>query len=36
MIGIFRWLANDAWRNPSIMSAQPAGVFVAGTELPWL
>ena len=30
MIGISRRLAYDAVRNPSIMSAQPVGVLVAG------
>jgi len=36
MIGILRRLANEARRNPSIMSAQPVGVLVAGAEPPWL
>ena len=36
MTGIFRRLAYDALRNPSIMSAQPVGVFVVGPEPPWL
>jgi hypothetical protein len=36
MIGIFCVLENEAFRNPSIMSAQPVGVLVLGLEPPWL
>ncbi len=36
MIGIPSRLANDALRNPSIMSAQLVGLFVLGPEPPWL